>query len=102
MSTNKKLSVLFFGTPDFAIPSLEALAKNDKIELIAVMTQSGKPKGRGQDITDTAIAARAKALGISKILQPISLKKIKNEGEKARSFYGRGPRSKRISENTKL
>ena len=39
------MKVLFMGTPDFAVKSLEALIENH--EICAVVTQPDKPKGRG-------------------------------------------------------
>ena len=40
------LRIVFMGTPDFAVPSLQALI-NSKHEVLAVVTQPDKPKGRG-------------------------------------------------------
>lgn len=44
----QKCKVVFFGTPDFAAPSLEALAQAPFCEIKAVVTQSDKPVGRHQ------------------------------------------------------
>ena len=43
-----KLKVIFMGTPDFAVPSLAALI--DKTEIICVVTQPDRPKGRGHKL----------------------------------------------------
>ncbi|MBR1807541.1 MAG: methionyl-tRNA formyltransferase [Selenomonadaceae bacterium] len=43
-----KLKVVFMGTPEFAVPSLAALA--DKTEILCVVTQPDKPKGRGHKL----------------------------------------------------
>ena len=40
------MKVIFMGTPDFAVPSLEALLQYH--EVLAVVTQPDKPKGRGK------------------------------------------------------
>ena len=40
------MRVLFMGTPDFAVPTLEALIESEH-EVIGVVTQPDKPKGRG-------------------------------------------------------
>ena len=42
------LRVCFMGTPDFAVPSLEALLKSDD-EVVGIVTQPDRPKGRGQE-----------------------------------------------------
>jgi methionyl-tRNA formyltransferase len=44
------LKIIFMGTPDFALPAVEAI-KNSGNELIAVVTQPDKPKGRGKHMT---------------------------------------------------
>ena len=40
------MRILFMGTPDFALFSLRALVENGK-EIVGVVTQPDKPKGRG-------------------------------------------------------
>ena len=50
----KKLKVLFMGTPDFAVPTLEALC-NSEYEVIEVVTQPDKPKGRGKSVQMTPV-----------------------------------------------
>lgn len=61
------------GTPEFAVPSLEAL--NNKIDLIAVVTQPDRPKGRGHKLMPSPVKSWALEHSIP-ILQPV---KIKNE-----------------------
>jgi methionyl-tRNA formyltransferase len=64
--------VVFFGSPSFALPSLEALlTAGHRIPL--VVSQPGKPVGRKGDVTDPPVAARAKSLGIH-VFQPATLK----------------------------
>ena len=41
-----KKRVVFMGSPDFAVPSLEALAASDEYEVTLVVTQTDKPQGR--------------------------------------------------------
>ena len=48
-----KLKTIFMGTPDFAVPSLEAL--KDKVDLIAVVTQPDRPRGRGHKLTPSPV-----------------------------------------------
>lgn len=43
--------VAFAGTPDFALPALEALYRSKKIELVAVYTQPDRPAGRGRQLS---------------------------------------------------
>ena len=44
------MRIIFMGTPDFAVPCLEALVKSDN-EVVGVFTQPDKPKGRGYELT---------------------------------------------------
>ena len=64
------MRVLFFGTPDFAVPSLAALI--DAHEVVAAVTRPDRPKGRGQKITASPVKATAEAHGI-RVLQPARL-----------------------------
>jgi len=41
------MRILFWGTPNFAVPSLKALA-NESIEIVGVVTQPDRPAGRGR------------------------------------------------------
>ena len=43
------MKAIFMGTPDFAVPSLKALVENH--EVLAVVTQIDRPKGRGHVLT---------------------------------------------------
>lgn len=42
------MKIIFFGTPQFAVPCLERLIDESKIEVLAVVTQPDKPRGRGK------------------------------------------------------
>jgi methionyl-tRNA formyltransferase len=66
------LRIVFFGTPDFAVPTLEAL-RSSSHPVISVVTQPDRPKGRGQRLTEGSVKAHAQASGIT-VLQPASLK----------------------------
>jgi len=48
--TGDPLSVVFMGTPDFAIPPLRALIDHNRFNLLAVVTQPDRPKGRGKKL----------------------------------------------------
>lgn len=65
------MRVLFMGTPDFAIPTLRALASAH--EVVCVVSQPDKPKGRGMQLQPTPVKAAAMELGIE-VRQPVTLK----------------------------
>ncbi|MBU4486029.1 MAG: methionyl-tRNA formyltransferase [Candidatus Delongbacteria bacterium] len=65
-------SIIFMGSPDFAVCSLEALY-NKGINIKAVVTQPDKERGRGKKISYTAVKAKALELGLP-ILQPVSMR----------------------------
>lgn len=65
------MRVIFMGTPDFAVPSLEALLT--KHEVVLVVTQPDKPKGRGKKMVPTPVKACALEHGIP-VLQPEKVK----------------------------
>ncbi len=46
-----RLSLIFIGTPDFALPSLEALKKDGRFDIMAIITQPDKKAGRKQVLT---------------------------------------------------
>jgi len=54
--------VVFFGTPQFAVPSLDALARAHEVAL--VVAQPDKPAGRGMKLQAPAVAVRARELGL--------------------------------------
>ncbi|MCD8089196.1 MAG: methionyl-tRNA formyltransferase [Clostridiales bacterium] len=65
------MNIIFFGTPDFAVPSLKALIS--KHNVIAVVSQPDKPKGRGKKVVPTPVKKAAEEGGIA-VLQPASAK----------------------------
>lgn len=67
----RPLRVALFGSPEFALPTLEALRREH--ELLLVVTQSPKPAGRGLALRQPAAAVRALELGIP-LEQPTRLK----------------------------
>jgi methionyl-tRNA formyltransferase len=62
------MRVVFLGTPEFAVPSLQALASGGH-QVTAVFTQPDRPKGRGNQIAESPVKLAAKALGIA-VYQP--------------------------------
>ncbi|MEW6433606.1 MAG: methionyl-tRNA formyltransferase [Myxococcota bacterium] len=63
--------IVFMGTPDFAVKSLEACLELG--EVVAVVTQPDKPRGRGQDVSFSPVKQLAVAKGIP-VLQPVKLR----------------------------
>jgi methionyl-tRNA formyltransferase len=66
------LRIVFFGSPAFAVPTLEALLRSSH-RVVGVVTQPDKPRGRGQSIADGPVKVCAVAAGVP-VLQPSSLK----------------------------
>src|SRR5579885_2532384 len=66
------MRVVFLGTPEFAVPSLAALASEHQI--IAVLTQPDRPKGRGNQLTASPVKAAALDLNIP-VYQPESVRR---------------------------
>ncbi len=62
---------LFFGTPAFAVPSLDALC--DVSDVVGAVCQPDKPSGRGLAIAPPPVKARALSLGIP-VVQPVKLR----------------------------
>ena len=65
------IRLIFMGTPEFAVPSLEILLAN-KYEVAAVVTAPDKPRGRGRKVMPSPIKVVANAHNIP-VLQPVSL-----------------------------
>ena len=70
----KKLKIVFFGTPDFAVASLETLLQSGH-DIAAVVTGPDKPAGRGKHLMESAVKQAATRHNIP-VLQP---EKLKNE-----------------------
>ncbi|MBL4653267.1 MAG: methionyl-tRNA formyltransferase [Flavobacteriales bacterium] len=66
------LRIIYFGTPDFAVASLNVLVENG-YDIAAVVTAPDKPAGRGQKLRQTAIKVYAEEKGLT-VLQPQKLK----------------------------
>ena len=67
------MKVLFMGTPDFAVPCLESIIKSENNNVIGVVTQPDKPKGRGHKLQPTPVKAKAVEYNIP-VFQPETLK----------------------------
>lgn len=66
------MRIIFMGTPEFSVPSLDILHKNDH-EVVAVVTAEDKAAGRGRKIRKSAVKEYAEVEGL-KILQPAKLR----------------------------
>jgi methionyl-tRNA formyltransferase len=66
------MRIVFMGTPDFAVASLDALVVAG-FDVVAVVTAADKPAGRGQKLNESAVKKYAVAKDIP-VLQPIKLK----------------------------
>lgn len=65
------MNVVFMGTPEFAVPTLEALVKEHNVS--AVVTQPDKPKGRGKKMMFSAVKEKALEYGLT-VYQPEKVK----------------------------
>lgn len=68
----KNYRIIFMGTPDFAVPSLEALI-GSRDEVVAVVTNPDRAKGRGKKISPPPVKVVAEKAGIP-VLQPTKIK----------------------------
>jgi len=68
------LRVLFLGTPEFAVPTLDALAREH--EIVCVVAQPDKPSGRGMHMHVPAVAMRARELRLP-LTQPSKIRELK-------------------------
>jgi methionyl-tRNA formyltransferase len=66
------LRIVFFGTPPFAVPTLEALLAS-RHRVVGVVTQPDRPRGRGQRVTDAPVKTAALAHALP-IVQPPTLR----------------------------
>jgi methionyl-tRNA formyltransferase len=73
------MRIVFFGTPSFAVPTLAALI-DSRHEVVGVVTQPDKPRGRGQRVSDAPVKALAVARGLP-VLQPERLARATFETE---------------------
>jgi methionyl-tRNA formyltransferase len=73
------MRIVFFGTPSFAVPTLAALLASTH-QVVAVVTQPDKPRGRGQRVSDAPVKSLAVERGLP-VLQPERLKRETFEAE---------------------
>ncbi|MEH2072735.1 MAG: methionyl-tRNA formyltransferase [Nostoc sp.] len=68
------MKIVFFGTPEFAVPTLEKLLNDSKFEVLAVVTQPDKRRERGNKLTPSPVKAIATAHNLP-VWQPERVKK---------------------------
>ena len=67
------MRIVFCGTPEFAVPSLRRLAAEPGISVEAVITQPDRPRGRGQQVSDSPVKEAALAANLH-VFQPETIK----------------------------
>lgn len=67
------MRIVFCGTPKFAVPSLQRLAAESSVSIVAVVTQPDRPRGRGQEVQSSPVKEAALGLGVH-VYQPEKLK----------------------------
>jgi len=75
------LRIVFMGSPEFAVPSLEHLILN-QYQVVAVYTQPDRPAGRGRSLVSTPVKRAAAARGLP-VVQPASLKEAETVAQLA-------------------
>jgi len=73
--------IVFFGTPEFAVPSLEAVSREHEVAL--VVAQPDRPAGRGMKMQSPAVTVRARELGLP-LAQPAKIRNAEFLDEIAR------------------
>ncbi len=73
------MRLAFMGTPEFAVPTLDALVAAGH-EVVAVYTQPPRPANRGKKLTPSAVQARAEELGLE-VRSPVSLRGAEAQAE---------------------
>jgi len=83
MDTQKTFRIIFMGTPDFSVPTLQGLI-DSRDQVAAVITQPDRPKGRGKKLTPPPVKILAQSAGIP-VLQPTKIRTVEF-AETLRSF----------------
>lgn len=73
------MRLAFMGTPEFAVPSLDALVAAGH-EVVAVYTQPPRPANRGKKLTPSAVQTRAEELGLP-VHSPLTLRSAEAQAE---------------------
>jgi methionyl-tRNA formyltransferase len=70
--------LLFCGTPHFAVPTLKHLLAQPDFQILAVITQPDRPRGRGQDVAESPVKETALAANLS-VFQPEKIRTPESE-----------------------
>lgn len=81
------LNIVFFGTPDIGLKTLEHLYNSPSFNVLAVVTQPDKPSGRGQKLTPSPI----KVFALEKNIQVFQPKSIRKEPEIIKALKSLNP-----------
>ncbi len=65
-----RVRTIFFGSGSFAVPTLDALAGDPRVELVGIVTAPDRPAGRGKTMLPTPVALRARTMWVP-LLQPV-------------------------------
>ena len=79
------ISLIFFASPDIALPSFKKLIESPDFEVKALVTQPPKPAKRGKKIQDSSVKKLAVAHGID-VLEPVKIAKEPDIIEKLKSY----------------
>ena len=80
------MQIIFFGTPNFAVPTLEQLLNHPDLEVMAIVTQPDKRRGRGSQMIPSAIKKVALAHNLP-IWQPTRIKKDQETLDRLRQAH---------------
>jgi len=69
-----RIRVVFFGTPEYAVPALAALAEDPRFTVVLVVTQPDRPAGRGHALLPPPVKMEALQRGL-RVYQPESLRR---------------------------
>lgn len=72
----KEIKTIFVGTPDFALPSLRALARDTDFNIKAVITQPDRPRGRSQELAEPPVKQLALEYGYEEVWQPQKITQV--------------------------
>src|SRR6516162_10117495 len=80
----KRLRIVFCGTPQFAVPPLQFLLQQTDVEVAGVFTQPDRPRGRGQEVSFSAVKEVAVSTNLP-VFQPAKIRALEAE-EQVRSL----------------
>src|SRR6202140_2061917 len=72
------MRIIFCGTPQFAVPTLEHLLAQSEIEIVGVITQPDRPRGRGQEVSFSPVKEAALAANLA-VHQPEKIRAAESE-----------------------